>query len=145
MSRIKEDKQEIGTAIRNIVLHLVKAVRIEWKELVFSVSRLNIDGRTVFTEVFFVMREGATRFEDAFSRELSKGIDDLALMDVSDDEREIYALCMAKGDNWNQLTLCIDSKGHFNTFFGYPKIGRNPDPFDEENFAEWKSQFLTSE
>lgn len=143
MSKIKEDKHEIGTAIQGMALQLVKSVRMKWKQLVFSVSRCEIEGQTVFTDVLFVMREGSSRFEDAFSRGLRKELDRPALMDVSDFEKEIYALCVAVGDKWNQLTLCIDSSGQFNTFFGYPEVGKNPDPFNGENFAEWKSKFLT--
>lgn len=145
MSRIKEDKHKIGTAIQGIALQLVKSVRMKWKQLVFSVGRREVEGQTVFTDILFVMREGSSRFEDAFSRELRKELDRPALMDVSDFEKEIYAICMAAGDKWNQLTLCIDSDGQFNTFFGYPEVGKNPDPFDGENFAEWKSQFLAPE
>ena len=145
MGDIREDRQKIGIEIQKLAILLIKIPKSRWKELVLIAGRNAVGGKTSMLDMLFIKPKNDIFFRNALQKSFRAELNLTPLMQLREREQAIYNLCLEVGDDWNQLTICVDNQGHFESFFDYPKTGIDSNPFNEANFEQWKRRFLTNQ
>lgn len=141
----KEQEIIVGEQIKQLATAVCSALRCKWSNIVFTVAYRKGKTSARLSDVFYFREDDDDDYINAYSEEGNASINMRALRNIADAYRKLHEVCGRFGSYWSQYTICIDSKGHFESFFDYPQQFCDSDPFDRENMERWEMRFLFGE
>ncbi len=141
----KEQETLIGEQIRKLAMTICSALESPWYDIVFTVAYRNGKAISHLSDMFYFREEPDDDYTNAYSKEGLNQIKLPVLRKIAKEYRKLSEVCEENGSRWCQYTICIDSKGHFESFFEYPSKLCTKDPFDRANLERWEKRFLYSE
>lgn len=128
----KEQEIIVGEQIKQLATDICSAPKGIWNNIVFTVAYRQGPTSARFTDVFYFRESENNDYIHAYSKEGSSLINLGSLRNIASAYRKLHEVCGQFGSQWAQYTICIDNKGHFESFFDYPHQFGDSDPFGHE-------------
>lgn len=141
----KEQEIIVGEQIKQLAEAICSAPRCQWSNIVFTVAYRKGKTSSRLSDVFYFREYEDDDYINAYSEEGNASINMGILRNISNAYRKLHQVCGEFGSLWSQYTICIDRKGHFESFFDYPQQFGDTDPFDRKNMELWEMRFLYGE
>ena len=141
----KEQEIFVGEQIKLLATAVCSIPKYKWNNIVFTVAHRKDADKSHFTDILYFREYEDDDYISAYSDEGRALINMRNLRKIAEAYQKLYNVCEKFNSRWVQYTICIDNKGHFESFFHYPQQFNDSDPFDRSNMERWEMQFLYNE